>query len=351
MQHDSLFGHLATRFGAHPENLATEALGYVLNRSSVANRAFLRFLSQLRIELPDTLSFPDLVGSDAQGRRVLLVEAKFWAGLTDNQPLGYLRRLPLDTDSALIFIAPASRFSTLWPELVSRCKIAGVDLGEERTLGPEITARVVGQHAVLALVSWRSVLGFLLRALESEGQIEASADLVQLQGLCVRMDDNAFLPLTSEDLTANLGRRVSQYCQIVDEVTNLAVTEGMASITGLRAVGGFGWYGRYMRIHQCGCCLHFNAQNWARLRATPLWLSVKDHEWKLSTSIKEALSSFELEEPPRLLLGDQELLVPIQLLVGVEKDYVVQEVLVHLRNVAVLLRRYAVEMGLAADGA
>ncbi len=93
MQHDSLFGHLASRFSGQTENIATEALNYIINRSSVARRAFLQFAAQADVELPDTLRFqtqavgddnaiPDLVGMDSESRQVLLVEAKFWAGLT-----------------------------------------------------------------------------------------------------------------------------------------------------------------------------------------------------------------------------------------------------------------------------
>ncbi len=133
MQHDSLFGHLTGMFSSHPENVATEALNYILNHSSVAQRAFLQFVAQANVELPDTLLFrtqavgdddaiPDLVGTDSEARQVFLIEAKFWAGLTDNQPVTYLKRLPSQADGLLLFIAPALRFDTLWTELLRRCK-------------------------------------------------------------------------------------------------------------------------------------------------------------------------------------------------------------------------------------
>ena len=47
----------------------------------------------------------------------MLIEAKFRAGLTDNQPMAYLKRLPANTPSALLFVAPAARLTTLWNEL------------------------------------------------------------------------------------------------------------------------------------------------------------------------------------------------------------------------------------------
>lgn len=44
----------------------------------------------------------------------LLVELKFWAGLTDNQPVAYLKKLPTDCHSALLEVAPARRIESLW---------------------------------------------------------------------------------------------------------------------------------------------------------------------------------------------------------------------------------------------
>ncbi len=141
MQNDSLFGHLASRLSSHPENIATEALNYVLDRSTVARRAFVQYAAQDGTDLPETLSFrtqetgddvaiPDLVGLDREGRQVLLVEAKFWAGLTENQPVSYLKRLPSGIDGLLLFVAPATRFPTLWPELLRRCRDVGLAVGE-----------------------------------------------------------------------------------------------------------------------------------------------------------------------------------------------------------------------------
>jgi hypothetical protein len=43
----SLVGHVVTRFAAHPENLATEALAYILRASRAARVAFVTHLSEL----------------------------------------------------------------------------------------------------------------------------------------------------------------------------------------------------------------------------------------------------------------------------------------------------------------
>lgn len=69
---------------------------------------------------------PDLVGRDVEGRYLLIVESKFWAPLTLNQPATYIDRLPADKPALLLFIAPASRMRTLWLELLSRCNALSI---------------------------------------------------------------------------------------------------------------------------------------------------------------------------------------------------------------------------------
>lgn len=61
----------------------------------------------------------------------------------------------------------------------------------------------VGPNHTLALTSWRAVLSFILHALETQGDVLAAADVQRLQGLCERMDSDAFLPSSSEELTAS----------------------------------------------------------------------------------------------------------------------------------------------------
>lgn len=128
----SVLGHLALAFAPSPENLATEALAYVLGRSRSA-RDTLSGLAWDLTSLPPTPlvfhtqagrsdgSIPDLVGEDVYGNQHLVIEAKFWAGLTDRQPINYLDRLPTPGGLVLV-IAPERRFETLWPELQQRIK-------------------------------------------------------------------------------------------------------------------------------------------------------------------------------------------------------------------------------------
>ena len=89
----------------------------------------------------------------------MLVEAKFWAALTQHQPGTYLDRLLVGgvhagAPSVLLFVAPTKRLETLWAELCRRTVEGGWTL-------PRCVLRALpggrGPHG-LVLASWRGLL-------------------------------------------------------------------------------------------------------------------------------------------------------------------------------------------------
>lgn len=347
MPNQSLFGHIVARFSDQQENLATEALHYILQQHSPRD-AFLRFIGQLAPRLNPVARFetqsgkdksarPDMVGKDGDGQPVLVVEAKFWAGLTDQQPVAYINALPEDRGTILLFIAPEKRFNTLWPELVRRCREAGFELATE---GPDECAWKIARLTAgrtLALTSWRVLLAYLLQATEADNEPVTASDIRQLQGLCEYMDETAFLPLQSEELTANTGTRIMQYCQLVDDTTERLIADGIASTKGLRATSIRGAYLRYMRIHEFGCWMSFSSTLWSKCRSTPLWFSVKGPDWRSSSEVKERLQRLEIEIPPRLIIMDDIVVIPLHLPSGAEKAQVVEALLEQVKEIADLL--------------
>lgn len=349
----SLLGHLvlAQRFTAHPENLATEALGYILTKSPAARRAFHSFLKGVGISPPDLAfrsqasgedgSIPDLVGIDTERREFVIVEAKFDAGLTDNQPVAYLNRLPAGQAAVLVFVAPAWRRTLLWAELVGRCRGAGVDLGEERSVSSELIYRKIGEHHLLVLVSWRILLNHLHFELNAEGDRSATADVAQMQGLCDRMDQAAFLPIRSEELTPAIPSRLLQLNGVVDDVAERAFRDGLAVVGGNRS-GGAGQYSRPMVLSEFGCYLQVSSQHWSSTRSTPLWFLVQDirpdRAWVLTPRVRNALAQLEHEDPPRVVYGMNEALIPITVPLGVERPAVVEGVFQQLLAIAEFLR-------------
>ena len=104
--------------------------------------------------LADDQAIPDLVGNTQDGVQVLVVEAKFWAGLTANQPVTYLKRLPAERPGLLLFIAPEDRADNLWDALLGCCRKAQLHEVEERNTAAGRALRF--GESWLALTSWRS---------------------------------------------------------------------------------------------------------------------------------------------------------------------------------------------------
>jgi hypothetical protein len=322
---DTLFGHLAMRFSKKPENLATEGLYFVLDRSGEARRLFLRFLGQSGVTLSQDLSFktqaggedgsiPDLVARDA-AQEVAIIEAKFWAGLTERQPNRYFDRLPASS-GLLVFIAPAMRFESLWRELLCRCKEGGREIEGEECYGADWrVARIAGGRR-LALTSWRATLQVLYAGLQQAGEAASASDVLQLQGLADRMDAEAFLPLTSEELTSTLGTRIMQFCKLVDDAVERLAAEQLAQPFGNPRRGPDHYYGRSFRLHEIGCCLYFAPWYWSR-HGGPIWLHFQN-----TPAVHDALRPLGQETPPRLVVNEWGVYVPIALPICVDRDAV-----------------------------
>ncbi len=325
----AVLSHLALRFSSHPENLATEALAYILQRSAPARTGLNRLIEtitakNLNLERYETqsshkdLSRPDLCGMDAEGNRSLLMEVKFWAGLTEAQPNGYLAAMR--QPGVLLFVAPEARLTSLWHELERRISERGMPAAALNGQ-PGALAIVTGDH-IVAAVSWRSLLLLLEQEAAAAAEAETAADVRQLQSLCEHMDTDAFLPLSSEELTSPLGRRVVQFETLSNDLTEGLVRLGLADVSGLRATAGWGYAGRYLYLRGNGAFLAFNANNWSAFGQSPLWLDISGDSWKRTTpspAIKQALHAVDIRywEQQRLVS------VPITLPTGIERDGVI----------------------------
>ena len=209
--------YLSSRFAWSEEVWATEALTFLLRGCPEVNEALRQYvLRSLAVELPSSLSYhsqvtdtesgrPDVVGTDPVGSHQLIMEAKFWAGLTDKQPGAYVQMLTAGKPGAVLVVAPAVRRPTLWPELLANLEAyTGEAVGGRALPAADEASRyelVLSSGHVLALRSWRDVLDELDSRLHIAALSEWQADLAQLRGLTERMDETGFLPLLSTTLT------------------------------------------------------------------------------------------------------------------------------------------------------
>ena len=341
-----LLTHLADRFVTQREDLATEALLFILQQSPSARAEVVRILNDLGCSVEGAALFrsqatgdggerPDLVGV-VDGEERVLFEAKFWAGLTDNQPVAYLRRVREAGGEALVFIAPKLRLEILWIELERRIREAGGTVGPRTSPFPG-TLTAASDGVQLAAVSWQCFLSRVERALVAAAETELIESLGQLQFLCEREDTDAFLPISGDELTSNFPRRLKQFGVLVDDAVARLVDQGIADTKGLRAASGNGWYGRYVHLYGAGCLVHVSGRKWADVESTPIWVRVKDRNWEVSIQLRNALDRAQSSGVFRFVDRGEGLEIPISLLLGRDRADVLDDVVRQLEDLARVL--------------
>lgn len=242
----TMFGHIVSRLTNRTEDVAVEALGFILSRSEAARRA-LRDLLQLegldvgeltgaKTQVSDeTRARPDLVVLGRNRKEHVLIEAKFWASLTENQPNAYLARLPLDEHpSVLLFVAPEARVETLWSELHRLVERPFNWQSIDAPRDTDIKCAIVDEGGrFLMLVSWRAVLKRMLSFAMSSGDL-IEADIRQMYALCEQQDQEAFLPLKPHELAPEIPRRMLQFNKLVDDVVEFARKRSIINTVGLK---------------------------------------------------------------------------------------------------------------------
>ena len=282
----TLMAYLVPRLTRQVENAATDALNYILNRDTGSMQALNDLLREGgfdiepidRVETQVTYedgSRPDMAGYDKDNVKRVLVEAKFWAALLEDQASGYARQFDQPGPAVLVFISPEIRIPTLWSEIrrqmEKQCKLEPMDSppGVQR-------AKVIDTELQLVLISWVRLLDRMDALAGDDG---VKSDIRQLRGLAQVQDAQAFLPIHSKELGPDFGRRAVWYNQLVDDVVgSRGVPEKWMDTQGLQATAQRYGYGRYFRFS--GVSLYFwfgvNHDMWARSGDTPLWLRAYD---------------------------------------------------------------------------
>lgn len=343
MTDNTLLAHVAKRFGTGQEDLATEALNYILGRSSVARAAFIRWLHPTGISPDASLTFrtqvvgsdgerPDLIGTNGSGEEELIIESKFWATLTDKQPLAYLTRLAENNGKVLLFIVPEKRIKLVWHQLLLRLQSAEIQFTMDvRGSDTFPVARLEGNR-VLAAGTWNSVLSHLLMAVEDAGESRiVSDDIRQLQGLCRKLDHRAFQPLRTEELSPEIAKRITQYEGLIRDVIKHLVAIGLVRDLKRKGLGTVS-YGFHMTFAGlANSRLAFTVWLWSRHAATPLWLTLPPPAGRYLAHLKD-------EQPLKVVLEGEGAHVPLYLPVGVEREQIVQDLVDQMKHVAALIR-------------
>lgn len=300
----SLLAHLFPRIRGSQEDVATYSLSYILEQSDILKEVFTKQLStKLHIPLEKTLSYkcqdadsdfgrPDIAGYDA-GTLKVLCEAKFYAGLTTNQPISYLRRLSGTEGGGVVFICPKDRIISLWDKVVSLADEAGLS-------GEKIADDCMDYSGTrMSILSWSEILAELLRV-STERHPEMLGDLRQLEGFCGKVESEAFIPFNDDDFSVQAARNIDRYYQVVDEVLKILKThkELSPSTKGLRNAARWQGLSAYIILNDKGVSVDYIRHLWKQPTSviTPFWCHIKDIEngkWVTSARTTKFLASLD----------------------------------------------------------
>ena len=348
---NTLLAHLSTKFTDRTEDIAVEALGHILSSSEGARNGLHDVLRNGGVEVGGISNVatqstgeegerPDLACYSGDDVRVL-IEAKFWAGLTDNQPVTYLKSLPEDKPSALLFVAPEARFVPLWAELRRRIEdqhAESITWEHSDSASVVRTARTGGER-MLMMASWAT----LLRSMAIHvGDGAVRNDIQQLRGLAVREDEETLLPMRQEQLGPEFPRFMTRMNQLVDDAIIRANDSDLVDLSGVRVTPQRNGYGRYIRLlpdqnlkegnHYQWFGVDFEL--WRRFRETPLWIiCYGPSSWNV---FREKLYARQLNQ---IDFVDQARAIPIYLPMGVEYDTVLHDVVQQIKCLSDLLKQ------------
>ncbi|UPM56364.1 hypothetical protein [Gottfriedia acidiceleris] len=350
----SLLGYLGKNFISNNENLATEALNYILDNSFAARSAITKINNHINPNIDSDLSFqsqvysndnaiPDIVGFDTNNDSVYIIEAKFWAGLTRNQPITYLNRLDKNKPSILIFLVPKLRMELVWGELIQR-------LNEEQIPFLDINTQEniffvnINHNKQLAITNWDYLLNEIISQMTLQQDELLKGDVLQLLGLCSEMDNQAFLPIHEHEISPMIPKRNMNYSDIVDELFSKGMIRGIFSTENgkLRSGAGAHHYKRYFKFGEFYADISFDNRAWLHLYNTPFWLKIYGKKWSNPSELNKvrlALSPFLTTAPKKLYTMDLVPHIPLFVKYRVEKSNLVDEMLKQVEETFKLLKQ------------
>jgi len=275
---NSLLAHIASNFISEYENVANSSIAYLLNEYQQAREVLKHILGVNSVpkyyvtELSSDINGrPDVTGLDENGKKTIIIEGKFWANLTDNQPNNYLKEI---TDNGkILFLAPEKRVNSL---------------------RFEIQKRIGGTNEKVFVCSWTKFLNLIEKENNKNYNYYLASDLFQINELCNRMDVEGMPPLSTSDLDPMNGRITSNFSDLIDECNPIIRKWEHSDFRNLKTTPTKYGHGFYFRGFNFGCYLHFDSQKWyKRDNHTPIWLSIKNKDWKKSNKINHYLIEYD----------------------------------------------------------
>jgi hypothetical protein len=358
----SLLAHLAAKFSDQDEVVATDALAFILRNSVPALRALEQLLGAEAGEhipvarvspqhVAGDESRPDLATFAADGTLTAFVEAKFWAGLTEAQPVEYLRRLREKGGKFLLFVVPEERITSVSATLAERTIDGNILITNKPTDRVSAAATLSGRR--ISVIAWKHLLVALTSACGRADDRDSVANLDQLSALVARFESEGFGAMSRADLSdLSVPRRVRALAALVQAVVAKGKATSVINLAGTQTSHGWTSAGRYLALQHGNAWFGVDHDAWARYKLTPLWLWFPATPWGQAQDVRRALQDWEVGEPKRLHVNDDDdsVSVPLFLQPAAEREEMVEHVIHQLEEVDRMLAAAGLVCSVAAFG-
>lgn len=337
----SLLAQFFNKIKSSQEDIASEGLKYILQNSEIAKGIINSQISSLTgIQLPKLnyisqivkkgLGRTDISGIDINGNEIIIFEAKFWASLTEKQPVSYLNRM--SHDSVLVFICPNLRKNSLFLELNRKLTEQGIKFSSN----DDLLKFDLPEKKFILIKSWEEILLPIKIGLKASEQDNFISDIDQIIGFCEVIDKNSFIPLNDKDLSPEIGRRISSFYELTDEVT-LELSKNTSYKRGRLREGKptkeFGYY-KYRSLDGYGISFGLNFGYWAKFADTPFWLIISELDFNQSYELKFKLKNLHSKIPNTPFENNLgEILFPIYPIKYEDKDQVAKDMALQIENI------------------
>lgn len=155
-----------------------------------------------------------------------------------------------------------------------------------------MTLKLVLENRKQILVqSWNEILEPIKEILKENNQNRLVSDIDQIIGFCEVIDSNSFIPLSENDLSPQIGRKVSAYYNLVDEVIyELSKNDNykQGKLTEGKPTKEAGYY-KYRYFKNFGLTFGLNFNYWTQFADTPFWLRISETDFNQSENLKFTL--------------------------------------------------------------
>jgi len=330
----SLLGQFYNRIKGSQEDIASESLTYILNKSIRARQTInqiINFNTELRFadlsyqtqNVGDKLERPDVSGLDKNGKEILLIEAKFWAALTSNQPNTYLKRLRDNT--VLVFLVPTLRVRAVFDEVLRRVEkeFENIEIESDNQ-----KIKIVNSNKFVLIKSWNEILNAIKSELIQENNQALISDIDQIIGFCDTIDNNSFQPIIDIDLSPSIPRKIVSYYDIVDKTVDEIKNRIKGSSTkGLNKTRHKYGYRRYFSIYNYGFGLDFEIQLWSKYADSPFWLTIVEDKsnWTRSEEFIRKCEKIAFKYKYAFVKRNKEILFALPPLLNETEDRVIKD--------------------------